>query len=393
MKKKIISFITATLVFANVAGVIAAKNYDSLPQAVWTQTANADYIPIQEESFFVPGKETLYLHVGEERASETKVWSPDTVRAVDTKTGKVKWVFSFAKAGYGWPSTEDPFAYAPDGTIYAYFSSEGLLYSVSPEGKENWSKRIGQELLPYGGKLYRMGDGTLIIAAQKSMKAGAETVQFLSFDKSGKQKVSKVVSGKLNIVTKNQIAIEVVTKEGDTQKVNVYNSSIQRSFQYIFPKATYVNFYTTFALDDGTFIFSVIPKPKTQKLIAVSPKGITTWGRTIDQFGFAFKAGSEYLVFNTQNKKISLYNQKGLVKERVLTNLIFPEGDSLPTASKTVDGKLLVNLLSKQYIFDANTLSTIHEFSQIKGTILDYWQNNIIVYSWQENRISKYVLK
>ncbi|MNC36640.1 hypothetical protein D3C75_851730 [compost metagenome] len=71
------------------AGVVAAKNYASLAQAVWTQTANADYIPIQEESFFVPGKETLYLHLREERASETKAWSPDTVRAVGTKTGKI----------------------------------------------------------------------------------------------------------------------------------------------------------------------------------------------------------------------------------------------------------------------------------------------------------------
>ncbi|WP_039832793.1 outer membrane protein assembly factor BamB family protein [Paenibacillus sonchi] len=392
MKKKLVSFIVATFAFANVTGVVAAKNYDSLPQAVWSQTTNADYIPIQEESFFVPGKETLYLHVGEERASETKVWSPDTLRAVDPKTGKVKWVFSFAKAGYGWPSTEGPFAYAPDGTVYAYFSSEGLLYSVSPDGKENWSKRIGRELALSDGKLYRMGDGTLIIAAQKSMKIGAETVQFLSFDKNGKQKVSKVVSGKLNTVTKNQIAIEVVTKEGDTQKVDVYNSSLQRSFQYNFPKGTYVNFYTAFALDDGTFIFSVIPKPKTQKLIAVSPQGKTIWGRIIDQFGFAFKAGSEYLVFNTHTKKISLFNQEGLVKERILANLTLPEGDGLPTANKTADGKLLVNLLSKQYIFDAKTLSTIHEFNQIKGTILDYRQNSVIVFSWQENKISMHLL-
>lgn len=135
MKKKLISFMTAALVFTNVVGVVAAKNYEFLPQAVWSQTPNEDYIPIQAESYYVPGKEILYLHVGEERASETKVWSPDTLRAVDPKTGKVQWVFSFAKAGYGWPSTEDPFSYAQDGTVYAYFSSEGLLYSVSPAGK------------------------------------------------------------------------------------------------------------------------------------------------------------------------------------------------------------------------------------------------------------------
>jgi hypothetical protein len=391
VKKKLISIMAATLVFANVVGVVAAKNYESLPQAVWSQTPNEDYLPIQPESFYVRGKETLYLHVGEERASETKTWSPDTLRAVDPKTGNVKWVFSFAKAGYGWPSTEDPFAYAQDGTVYAYFSSEELLYSVSPAGKENWSKRVGQELSLSDSKLFLMGDGTLIVAGQKSTKIGAETVQLISFDKNGKQKGSKTVSGKLNTVSKNQIAIEVITKEGDAQKVEVYNSSLQRSFQYIFPKGAGVNFYSAFALDDGTFVFSV-NQAKTHKLIALSPKGSAIWGRTIDQFGFAFQAGADYMVLNTHTKKISLFNQKGLVKERVLSNLILPEGDGLPTAKKTVEGKLLVDLLSKQYIFDAKTLSTVHEFGQINGTILDYRENSVLVYAWREDRISKHVL-
>lgn len=391
MKKKLICFMATVLVFANVAGVVAAKNYESLPQAVWSQTPNEDYIPIQEESFYVPGKEMLYLHVGEERASETKIWSPDTLRAVDPKTGKVKWVFSFAKAGYGWPSTEDSFAYAPDGTVYAYFSSEKLLYSVSSAGKENWSKQVGQELSPFDSKLFLMGDGTLIVAGQKSTIIGAETVQMTSFDKNGNLKGSKTVSGKLNTVSRSQIAIEVITKEGSAQKVEVYNSSLQRSFQYTFPKGAGVNFYTAFALDDGTFIFSV-NQGKIRKLLALSPKGSAIWGRTIDQFGFAFQAGADYLVLNPQTKKISLYNQKGLVKERVLSNLILPEGDGLPTAKKTVEGKLLVDLLSRQYIFDAKTLSTVHEFGQINGTVLDYRENSVLVYSWRENMISKHVL-
>lgn len=391
MKKKLISFMTAALVFTNVVGGVAAKNYESLPQAVWSQTPNEDYIPIQAESYYVPGKEILYLHVGEERASETKVWSPDTLRAVDPKTGNVQWVFSFAKAGYGWPSTEDPFSYAQDGTVYAYFSSEGLLYSVSPAGKENWSKRVGQDLSLSDSKLFLMGDGTLIVAGQKSTKIGAETVQMISFNKNGKQIGSKTIYGKLNTVSKNQIAIEVITKKGDAQKVEVYNSSLQRSFQYTFPKGAYVNFYTAFALDDGTFIFSV-NQAKIHKLIALSPKGSAIWGRTIDQFGFAFQAGADYLVFNPHTKKISLFNQKGLVKERVLSNLILPEGDGLPTAKKTVEGKLLVDLLSKQYIFDAKTLYTVHEFGQINGTILDYRENSILVYAWRENKVSKHVL-
>lgn len=49
MKKKLISLMVAALVFANVGGVVAAKNYDSLPQAVWTQTPNEDYIAIQPD--------------------------------------------------------------------------------------------------------------------------------------------------------------------------------------------------------------------------------------------------------------------------------------------------------------------------------------------------------
>lgn len=392
MKKKLISFTVAALVFANVGGVVSAKNYESLPIAVWTQTPNEDYIPIQPESYYVPGQETLYLHVGEERFSETKVWSPDTIRAVDPKTGKVKWVFSFAKAGYGWPSTEYPFAYAPDGMVYAYFSFPGVLYSVSPAGKENWSKRVGQDLGAFDGKLYRMSDGNLIIAGQKSNTIGAETVQLLSFDKNGKQKASKVVSGKLTTVSKNQIAIEMLTKQGNAQKVEVYNSSLQRSFQYTFPKGAGVSFYTDFALDDGTFVFSV-HQANTQKLIALSPKGSAIWGRTIDPLGFAFQAGDHYMVFNPKTKKLSLFNQKGLVKDRVLANFNMPEGDGLPTAKKTIEGNLYVDLLTSQYILDAKTLASIHEFYGIKGTILDYRENSVLVYDWNEDRISKHLLK
>ncbi|MDT9723311.1 hypothetical protein QVE09_30935 [Paenibacillus sp. ClWae2A] len=392
MKKTFISFITVIFLFVNVSGMAIAKSYETLPQAVWSQKPNADYIPAQEDIFFVPNKDTLYLHMGEERFSQTKVWSPDTLRAVDPITGKVKWVFSFAKVGYGWPSTDDPFVYAPDGTVYAYFANEGLLYSVSPKGKENWSKQLALEVAPYNGKLYRLGDGTLIIAAEKSTKLGSETVQLISFDKNGKQKSNKVVSGKLNVVTKDQLVVEFPSKDKESRIVHVYNSSLKQVFRYTFPQGDYVNFYTTFVLNDGTIVFSV-PSTKFNKLIALSPKGKAIWERSVDSFGFAFQAGSGYMIFNTQSKKLSYYNQKGLVKERIIPNFIIPEGDTLPSAYETVDGKLFVDLISKQFVLDKKTLSTIHEFKNIKGSILDYRKNSIMVYYPQKDTISKHILK
>lgn len=220
----------------------------------------------------------------------------------------------------------------------------------------------------------------------------AELGTQLSFDKNGKQKASKVVSGKLTTVSKNQIAIELLTKQGNAQKVEVYNSSLQRSFQYTFPKGAGVSFYTAFALDEGTFVFSVY-QANTQKLIALSSQGSAIWGRTIDQLGFAFQAGDHYMVFNPKTKKLSLFNQKGLVKVRVLSNFNMPEGDGLPTAKKTVEGNLYVDLLTSQYILDAKTLASIHEFNGIQGSILDFRENSVLVYDWNEDRISMHLLK
>lgn len=385
------SYIIAMLLFANSAGVVGAASYTTLPQAVWSQKPNADYTPVKEDYFYVPGKNTLYLHMEEQRFSETKVWSPDTLRAVDPVTGKVKWVFSFAKAGYGWPSTEDAFTYAPDGTVYAYFSTQRLLYSVSPNGKENWSKQLNTEI-PYNGKLYRLGDGTLIIVAEKSTKVGAESVRLISFDKNGKQKSSKNVPGKLSTMTNNQLVVEVPVKENESNKVDVYNSSLQRVYRYTFPQGSSVNFYTTFSLSDGTIIFLLNTKQNTRKLLALSPSGKAIWGRSIEQLGFAFQAGSGYMVFNYKSKKLSYYNQKGLVKERILSNFEMPEGDGLPSANITEDGKLYVNLMSQSYVLDPKTLNTIHEFNlNINGYILDYQSNSVLVYNY-DDMISKHLL-
>lgn len=393
MKKFIITLLAAGMIFSSAAELAVAKSYSTLPQAVWVQKPNVEYVPIHEELFDVPGKNTVYMHMGEEKASATKVWMPDILRAVDSNTGKVKWTFSFAKPGYGWPSTEDAFSYAPDGTVYAYFASEQLLYAVNASGKESWSKQLSADI-PYSSKLYRLADGTLLIAGEKSNKMGAESVQLIGFDKNGKQKFNKVISGKLVTVTNSQIVIEIPTKVGQSMKVDVYNASLKRVFQYAFPKGTYVNFYTTFSLSDGTIIFPTTSGQKNNKLIALSPNGKALWGRPVPQQSLAFSAGKGYFVFQYSSKKLGYYDQKGLVKERTLTNYVMAEGDILPKAQVTADGKLLVDLISRQYVLDPKTLASIHEFApSLQGTILDYRNNSVIVYNWDQNQISKHLLK
>ncbi|MFD0713768.1 PQQ-binding-like beta-propeller repeat protein [Paenibacillus sp. GCM10027626] len=391
MRKAAAVLIMSMILFGSVSyGLVEAKSYTTLPQAVWSQKPNADYLAVNEDIFYVPEKNTLYIHLQEEKFSATKAWSPDSLRAIDPETGKVKWAFSFAKAGYGWPSTKDPFVYAPDGTVYAYFSFEKLLYSVSPSGKENWSKQLSTDI-PLNGKLYRMADGTLIIAAEKSAVSGKEAVQFIGFDKNGKQKFNKVVAGKLVTVTNGQLIVEAPAKAN--MQADVYNASLQRVFQHAFPKDVYVNFHTTFALADGTIVFPVSSKQKTNMLLAISPNGKTVWERKTGQQELAFPSGSGYLLLDYSAKKLSYYNQKGLVKARVLSNFTIPEGDVLPRAHTTADGKLFVDLVSRQYVFDPKTLTAIHEFDlKTSGYVLDYRNNSVFVY-WKESKISKHILK
>lgn len=395
MKKRILAAVFATLIMGmNVLGVAEAKSYDKLPKEAWTQKPNADYIQVQEDIYNVPGTNTLYLHIGEEKASQTKIWSPDTLRAVDQSTGKTKWTFSFAKPGYGWPSTEDPFVYAPDGSVYAYFSSDRLLYAVSAAGKEKWSMRLDSNI-PSNGKLYRLSDGTLVIAAVKSSTVGKESVQLIGFDPNGKSKFNQIVPGELVVVTKDRIVVKAPSKSNVAEKVLGYDSSLKKVYQHSFPKGASVNYYTAFALSDGTIVFPTVTPESKQKqtLIALSSSGKEIWKRSYDLNGLAFSAGDGYLFLNLTSNKLSYYNLNGVLKERTLTNFAVPEGDTLPSAIITSDGKLLIDLVSRQYVMDPTTMNIMYEFNAgIKGTILDYKNNNIIVYLWKENRISSYPL-
>ncbi|WP_336788318.1 outer membrane protein assembly factor BamB family protein [Paenibacillus sp. MMO-177] len=395
MKKRIIiAFFVAMVIGMGIFGDAYAKSYDKLPKEVWAQKPNADYVPIQEDIYMVPGTSTIYLHVGEEKASETKVWTPDTLRAVDQNTGKVKWIFSFAKSGYGWPSTKDPFVYTPDGNVYAYFSSEKLLYAVTAAGKEKWSKRLPSDV-PFDGKLYRLSDGTLVIAAVKSSAVGKESVRLMGFDPNGKSKFDKIISGKIVTVTKDRIVVKAIMKTSDAQKIMGYDSALKQAYTYSFAKGVYVNDYTTFALTDGTLVFTTSSPDNKQKqiLLALSSSGNSIWKRTMDRNGLAFTAGNGYLFLNFTTNKLSYYNNKGLIKERTLSDFKMPEGDTLPTARISSDGKILVNLISRQYILDPVTLNSLYDFSNgIKGTILDYKNKSIFVYFWKENKISYYHL-
>ncbi|MBD3920027.1 PQQ-binding-like beta-propeller repeat protein [Paenibacillus sp. PR3] len=395
MKKRIlIAFLVTLVIGIGMFGEAYAKSYDKLPQETWSQKPNADYVPIQEDIYMVPGTNTIYLHVGEEKASQTKVWAPDTLRAVDQTTGKVKWVFSFAKPGYGWPSTEDPFVYTQDGSVYAYFSSERLLYAVNANGKEKWSKQLPIDT-PFDGKLHRLSDGTLVIVAVKSSAIGKESVRLVGFDANGKSKFDKTISGSLVTVSKDRIVVKAITKSTDAVKIVGYDSSLKQVYNYSFNKGTYVNEYTSFTLTDGTLVFPTIAPESKQKqtLIGLSSSGKLVWKRTLDRNGLAFSAGNGYLFINFTTNKLSYYNHKGLVKERTLTDFNMPEGDVLPTARISSDGKILVDLISRQYILDPVTLNSVYDFGVgIKGTILDYKNKNIIVHLWKENKISSYHL-
>ncbi|WP_336790997.1 outer membrane protein assembly factor BamB family protein [Paenibacillus sp. MMO-177] len=395
MNKKLLTTVFAVLVMSmGIIGGVDAKSYDKLPKEVWTQKPNADYIPIQEDIYMVPGTNTVYLHVGEEKASQTKVWTPDTLRAVDQTNGKIKWIFSFAKPGYGWPSTKDPFIYTPDGTVFAYFSSEKLLFAVNAAGKEKWSKQVVSDI-PFNGKLYRLNDGTLVIAAVKSSIVGKESVQLLGFDSNGNTKFNKILAGKLVTVTRDRIVIKALTKTTESEKVIGYDSALKQIYTYSFAKGSYVNDYTVFSLTDGTLVFSTSTPETKQKqaLIGLSSSGKSIWTRSMDRNGLAISAGNGYLFINFSTNELSYYNPNGLVKKRTLSNFKMPEGDTLPTAKISSDGKLLINLVSRQYILDSVTLNSLYEFGTgIKGTILDYKNKNVIMYLWSENQISSYHL-
>lgn len=389
------AILTIVCLSLNMLGAAGAASYNQLPQAIWSQKPNAEYLPVREDIYTVPNTSTLYLHMGEEKASQTKVWSPDVLRAVDAVTGKTKWSFSFAKPGYGWPSTEDPFIYLPDGSVYAYFASEQLLYAISSSGKEIWSKRLAADT-PYNGKLYRLADGTLVIAGATSSAAGKESVKVVGLDAKGNLKFSRVLSGSLVAVTKERIVVKAPTTTGAATKVIGYDSSLKPFYEYAFAKGAYVNDYTAFALSDGTMIFSVSQADNKlkQSIMALSASGKLISNRSFDRNGLAFSAGNGYLFMNYATKKISYYTLKGLVKERALSDFVLPEGDILPMARTAASGKLLVDLVSRQYIMDPATLNVLHDFGPgIKGTILEYSNNRIIVHAWQEDKIACYPLK
>lgn len=393
MKKLLLSLVIVSLCFMNFGGYVVAKSDNTLSQAVWSIKPNADYLSIKNDIYTVPKSKTTYIHMEEEVFFGSKVWAPDALVAINNETGKQRWKFSFAKPGYGWPSTDDAFIYTPEGYTYAYFPDERIIYAISPEGKELWSKKLPYETVSHDGSLYRLKDGTLLIAINKSSTVGSEATQFIAFNKDGKNLYNKTVTGKLVSVTDTQVILETETEAG-IQSIHVYDDFLKKKFTTSFQVGDYVNFYTSFSLSDGTMVYPIVNiKTRKNKLVAVNPAGKKVWARNVTDFALAFPAGSNYLVFDYKLKVLGLYNDKGLIKKRVINNYSLLEGDVLPHAKVTEDGKLLIDLVSRVYIMDPATLNVIHDLTKLDGYVLDYARNSVIVMYGRGKEISKHHLK
>ncbi|MBC2632174.1 hypothetical protein H6X84_24465, partial [Salmonella enterica subsp. enterica serovar Enteritidis] len=143
----------------------------------WTQSTKDEFLDVKNDIHLATDQKLVYLHMQDEK-TYTKIWNYDTLNAVDPDTGKTKWIFPFFKEGIGYLTTEYPFMYGKNGTTYAYFESNRLLYSINAKGKQNWMIELPEQQHPdavWNNPVHLMKDGTLLYIVPKSTKTGNET--------------------------------------------------------------------------------------------------------------------------------------------------------------------------------------------------------------------------
>lgn len=383
----VISFLTTAIICLSFGTLASAETWSTLSNPVWTKGIDSDYLKVINDIHVIPNKNLVYLHMQEEKMGYTKAWMFDTLNAVNPETGEIKWKYNFYGAGLGYLTTEDPFMYASNGTVYAYFGWNRLLYSINSNGKANWMIKLPDE-----GKMHLMKNGTLLLVVPKSAVKGSESTVVYGYNNSGKQIFKKVINGTVEKVTDSYVLVENHSASFTRFKADVYDSSMKRIFRYDFPQSAYTEIGYTMVLSDGTIIFRANLAKTGNRLIALSSKGKVLWGRDIPGNSVTVEAGANYIVY--VDKTVSLYNLKGLVAKRVFSDLT-DEFEIYPRARMTDDHKLWLDLIEKQYVVDPTTLSTVQEFklADSDANIIYYNGDTVYAHFEKNNQIAKYKLK
>lgn len=394
MKKRIICVLATSVLLSSFSSIASAKEWSTLSNPQWTQSTSDEFLDVKNDIHLATDQKLVYLHMQDEK-TYTKIWNYDTLNAVDPDTGKTKWVFPFFKEGIGYLTTEYPFLYAKNGTTYAYFESNGLLYSINAKGKQNWMIKLPEQQHPdavWDNPVHLMKDGTLLYVVPKSTKLGSEKTIVYGYNKNGKQIFKKLISGQVEQITDTYVIVQNQSVSASDFKTDVYNASMKRLYRYEFPTgATTGSGYTT-VWDDGTILLRA-DLPKTgNRLTAISPQGKVLWNREVPGNAEIREVGNYYIVY--VDKVASLYDSKGFVAKHTFDD-IDDEVPIYPFVRMTDDHKIWLDLMVEQYVLDPKDMSVIQNFKlNNEDTKIMQYDNNV-VYTLDEskNKVSKYQLK
>ncbi len=394
MKKKIICVLATSVLLSSFSSIASAKEWSTLSNPQWTQSTKDEFLDVKNDIHLATDQKLVYLHMQDEK-TYTKIWNYDTLNAVDPDTGKTKWIFPFFKEGIGYLTTEYPFMYGKNGTTYAYFESNRLLYSINAKGKQNWMIELPEQQHPdavWNNPVHLMKDGTLLYIVPKSTKTGNETTIVYGYNKNGKQIFKKLISGHVEKVTDTYVIVQNQSVSFNYFKSDVYNTAMKRLYRYEFPKGATTDIGYTTVWDDGTVLFRA-DLPKTgNRLIAISPQGKVLWTREVPGNAEIREVGNYYIVY--VDKTVSLYDSKGFVAKHAFDH-IDDEVPIYPSARMTDDHKIWLDLVIEQYVLDPKDMSVIQNFKlNNEDTKIMQYDNNI-VYTLDEskNKVSKYQLK
>lgn len=352
--------LAGVLLLSSMASAAESSATDNqLKNPAWKFTLKSQLDGFTGDPYHVPNSNTVYLPSYTLTNSATKVWEVGVVTAVDKTTGKEKWSYPFYKKGEPYPLNTSDYAYSKSGSVYALVSTVlgTKLHSVHSSGKSNWIINV-----PEAQNVYVMNDNTLLLVDQ-GMPSSKGKKKVYAYSPNGK-KLAEQSLGDMYAVIGGQYLVSQVGQIGNS-KLEVFGPKLNRLFTYKLPTGavTYID-EAAWVINNGDILVRM-NLPKTgNKLIAFNSKGKALWGRNIAGNASVQSDGQSYVVY--ANGEMSLYNSKGLVRQRNLTL-----SDPMQTIQKTPDNKLLIYSENERSVLDPNTLETIYQFP-IGDNLLEY---------------------
>lgn len=319
----------------------------------------------------MPAKKQVVVYLGQNVPNTTnktkQLWYVDTLKALDTDTGQLKWeyVFHDSKGPY---TISGSSVFNSSGTAYVYqaFSDKTYrLYSVNSGGTLNWVQQLQGP-----SSITLLKDGSILAAATGAPDSKGNVKTTLTrFDSAGKVQQRQQAQGAFLFAQGDRIILAgspmVKSSSGVWQnpqnpRLEVYDASFKPLYAYQVPAGSKVGGEGGFGLmvqNDGALLLRTSANGTTDKLHAFAPQGGIQWERSLPAGALTASTGNGYVVYD--NGTLTLYHGD----QKSVSRTFEGEGSKNTVLLRTDEGHLILNLKEHTYVLASGTLNTLLQYS------------------------------